>query len=145
MSTWAWDPSLSIGIDVIDNQHRRIVDYINELDEAISSNDRNDVSQVLRALADYTVTHFAFEESLMVKGGYPFSDAHRKVHESFARQVSQYQQKFSKGQDISRRLRSDLRIWLTDHIKRDDKDYAPYIKNMQKKGLLAGLRRKFLG
>lgn len=37
---WKWDASLSVGLDVIDNQHRRIVEYINELNAAIHDHDR---------------------------------------------------------------------------------------------------------
>ena len=145
MSAWIWDSSLSVGIDVIDNQHRRIVEYINELDAAIAQKDRDSISLVLSELVDYTMTHFAFEESIMIDGGYPFADAHKKVHEAFASQVRQFQARFSQGQDISKRLRAELQIWLFNHIKRDDKDYAPYVKKVQKKGWIGGLVHRFFG
>jgi hemerythrin len=145
MNYWNWDSSLAIGIDVIDNQHRRIVDYINELNTAIVNKDKENMFHVLQELADYTMTHFAFEESLMDKSAYPFADAHKQVHASFAGQVTRYQKKFAQGQDISKHLRSELQIWLTNHIKKDDKDFAPYVRKLQNKSWLGGLLRRFFG
>ncbi len=126
MSYWSWSPSLSIGIDVIDNQHKRIVEYLNELDDANVTRDRDKVSHVLMGLMDYTKTHFTFEESLLEKSGYPLSDSHRKVHETFVSHMNNYKARHDRGEDITRQLMSELRIWLTNHIKKDDADYAPY-------------------
>ncbi len=35
MAYWVWEPAFSVGIAVIDNQHKRIIDYINELNNAL--------------------------------------------------------------------------------------------------------------
>lgn len=128
MSYWSWDSSLSVGIDVIDQQHRRIVDYINELNVAHIEKDREKVSEVLMGLMDYTLTHFTFEEDLMEKSGYPLSDSHKKVHKSFLAHIGKFAEQHNNGKDITRRLMSELQIWLTNHIKIDDKDYAPFAK-----------------
>ncbi len=128
MSYWAWDPSLSTGIDIMDEQHRKIVDYINELEEARLDDDREKVSIVLKGLVDYTLTHFAFEEEYMEKSGYPLSDAHKKVHMSFAVQIENYVIQHDAGKDITRKLLSDLKVWLTNHIKYQDKDYAVFLQ-----------------
>lgn len=130
MSYWSWSPSLSIGIEPIDNQHRRIVDYLNELDDASLSQDREKISQVLLGLLDYTKTHFLYEEKLLEKSGYPLSDTHKKVHQTFVSHMNRYQAQHDKGEDITRPLMSELRIWLTNHIKKDDADYAPYAKKI---------------
>ena len=128
MSYWSWDPSLSVGIEVIDGQHRRIIDYINELDVAHIEKDREKVSDVLMGLVDYTKTHFSFEEQLMECCGYPLSDSHRKVHEAFIAHINRFVEEHHKGRDVTRRLMSELQLWLTNHIKRDDQDYAPYTR-----------------
>lgn len=133
MSYWSWSPSLSIGIEQIDDQHRRIVDYLNDLDDANVSKDSDKVSHVLMGLIDYTKTHFTFEESLMEKSGYPLSDSHKKVHETFVSHINNYRARHDKGEDIARQLMSELRIWLTNHIKKDDADYAPYAKKLLNK------------
>ncbi|GAB4291665.1 MAG: bacteriohemerythrin [Thiohalomonadaceae bacterium] len=128
MYYFVWDSSLETGIDIIDSQHKRIVDYINQLHDAIADKSNEDVEQVLNQLIDYTVTHFTFEESLQEKAGYGHVEAHRKVHEAFTARIKEYKTRFEKGEDISKKLLSDLRIWLTNHIKQEDRDYSATVK-----------------
>lgn len=124
MAFLKWTSDLDTGIDVIDNQHRRIVEYINELHDAIELQSRENIAVVLEELVDYTLSHFAFEEDLQEQAGYPFAHAHKKVHELFKRKVADFQQRFELGEDISRQLLTLLRTWLVNHIKRDDADYV---------------------
>ncbi len=123
-----WESSLETGIDVIDSQHRRIVDYINQLHGAIARGDNAIVARVIDQMVDYTKTHFAFEEELMAKAGYHQTEAHTAIHNAFADRIEIYKQRFLAGDDISKRLLSDLRIWLTNHIKHEDGDYARVVK-----------------
>lgn len=149
MSKFIWTDQLSIGIDVIDQQHRRIVEYINQLDDArTGGQDREEVGFLITELVDYTVSHFGFEESLQEEANYPFAKSHKKVHELFAQRVAEYQERFEKGEDIAKGLNSLLVTWLFNHIKRDDADYADsvkiYLQNKKqaiekKKGLFARL------
>jgi len=127
MSYWSWDSSLSVGIDVIDGQHRRIVDYLNDLDEAHRNQDRDKVSEVLHALVDYTITHLAFEEQLMEKAGYPLTEPHQRVHQAFVERINRYREQHQAGKEVTRKLMSDLKLWLGNHIRNDDKHYAPYV------------------
>src|SRR5690606_11788702 len=54
----AWQEDLETGIDVIDTQHRRIVEMINQLDLARRSGVQATVVEVLDELVDYTLSHF---------------------------------------------------------------------------------------
>jgi hemerythrin len=145
MSFMKWTVDLETGISVIDHQHERIVDYINELHDAVQNNDRNEVGLVLDQLVEYTMSHFAFEEDLMDQAGYPFFHAHKKVHDLFARKVGDFKQRFDLGEDVGRQLLTVLRTWLINHIKRDDSDYAETVKLVldtgpsKKKGFLSRL------
>ena len=128
MAYLSWDPELNTDIPVIDNQHRRIVEYINELHDAIQNGDRDEVGEILEQLVDYTLSHFAFEEELMEQAGYPFIVAHKKVHVLFTKKIADYQQQFDLGEDVGRKLLTTLRTWLVNHIKRDDADYAEIVR-----------------
>ena len=70
-----WTADLNLGIDVIDSQHRNIVDYINQLTEAIETQQDHEVLSVLEQLASYTIDHFVFEEELLEKAGYMEQEA----------------------------------------------------------------------
>ena len=124
-----WTSDLETGIQVIDKQHQRIVDYINKLYHAQQFHSREEVGTVLDELVDYTFSHFAFEESLMEEAGYPFINAHKKVHQLFVRRVADYQQRFKMGEDIADELLNTLRAWLINHIRNDDQDYSEDVRH----------------
>lgn len=124
----AWDKSLNTGIEVIDNQHKRIVEYINQLEDSIAVKDRNAIGQIVDECADYTMSHFAFEESLQEEAGYQYFKPHKKVHELFARRVGEYQSRFKAGEDIGDELHDMLSRWLINHIQKDDADYVAAVK-----------------
>lgn len=124
----AWQEDLETGIDVIDGQHRRIVDMINQLEAARISQSQVAIVEVLDELVDYTLSHFAFEEALMEQAGYPFSAAHRRVHEIFGKRVQEYRMRFEAGDDVLDELRTMLARWLFNHIRSDDKAYSESVK-----------------
>jgi hemerythrin len=132
MALIEWSDDLNTDIQVIDNQHQRIVDYINKLDHAQTHHSREEVGEVLDELVDYTLSHFAFEESLMEEAGYAFVNAHKKVHQLFVKRVADYQQRFKMGEQIEEELINTLRAWLINHIRNDDQDYSGDVRrNMQ--------------
>ena len=126
--TIAWTPDLNTGIDVIDDQHMRIVDYINHLETANRQNDRHTIGQVLNELVDYTLSHFAFEESLQEDAGYRFAKPHKAIHDLFVRRVAKYQERYAGGEDVAEQLHGMLTTWLIHHIKRDDASYVADVK-----------------
>jgi hemerythrin len=123
-----WTKDLDTGIDVIDTQHKMIVDYINQLEVAAKQRDRAAVGGVLVDLADYTLSHFAFEESLQEDVGYMFAKPHKSVHEVFAKRIARYQERHSNGDNVAEELYNMLVGWLIDHIKRDDMAYVSAVK-----------------
>lgn len=145
MIYWPWDQSLSVGIDVIDGQHRRIVDYINDLYMAKQEQDRDKVSNVLTGLIDYTRTHFVFEEDIMRQSNYPLTESHKKVHDAFILHINQYAQQHESGKDITSKLLSELQIWLTNHIKNDDNDYTLCVNKMTNRGWIQKTLSRFFG
>ncbi len=85
------------------------------------------MAEVIDELIDYTLSHFAFEEELMEEAGYPFSLAHKRVHEVFGKRVGEYRLRFQAGEDVCDELRSMLSRWLFNHIRGDDQAYAPQV------------------
>ncbi len=129
MAKFVWTEQLNVGIEVIDQQHRRIVEYINQLDDARSNGMSNDeISWLLNELVDYTISHFGFEESLQEEAKYPFLTSHKKVHELFTKRIADFQKRVEQGEDVIKALNSLLVTWLFNHIKRDDNDYVESVK-----------------
>jgi hemerythrin len=120
----AWTADLNTGIDVIDNQHKRIVNYINQLEDTVTQCNQRSIGAILDELMDYTLSHFTFEESLQEEAGYKFAKPHKAVHEMFAKRVSTYHQRHKAGEDVGAQLYGMLGTWLVHHIKRDDMAYV---------------------
>ncbi len=129
MAYITWVREWNTGISAIDRQHRRIVQLINDLYQAQGSGGtREVVEEVLNDLIDYIATHFVFEEELQVQSGYPFANAHRRLHQMFTEKVMGYKARFVAGEDIVGDLVEMLEKWLENHINIDDVDYAPLVK-----------------
>ncbi len=67
-----WSDTLSIGIPEIDDQHRVLIDLLNQLHAAIrEQRGRAECGEILERLIEYTRVHFATEESVMSVFRYP--------------------------------------------------------------------------
>jgi len=67
-----WNDSLTISFEEIDTQHRRWIELINELHEAMRlGKGRQVMARVLAEMLEYTRTHFAAEERIMEDRSYP--------------------------------------------------------------------------
>ena len=128
MTLLIWQDDMDTGIDIIDGQHRRIVEMINHLHITQKSMERFAVGEVIDELVDYTLSHFAFEEELMEEAGYPFCAAHKRVHEVFTKRVSEYRMRFQAGEDVVDELKSMLSRWLFNHIRNDDRAYSEQVR-----------------
>ncbi|WP_373975010.1 bacteriohemerythrin [Chitinibacter sp. SCUT-21] len=122
-----WNESLSVGIQEIDEQHKVLVNLLNELHDAIRHHHGRDASiEVLQRLADYTRIHFTVEESLMRILGYPEYEAHKAHHEDLISQMNDLQARLNKGEAVSFELLHFLRNWLTNHIMEGDQRYVEH-------------------
>jgi hemerythrin len=94
MAYWEWKPSYELGITTIDNQHKKLVYYINELCSAIATKERARVASILNGIVEHTTLHFALEERLMSEAGYEMLESHKKAHEAFAAAINKYKTSF---------------------------------------------------
>ena len=150
MSHIEWTQDLEIGIGVIDGQHRRIVDYINTLNDVSQIPDREVVGQVIGDLIDYTYSHFAFEEALMEEAGYEYLTIHQNTHKVFCERIDQFRKRFDDGDEVAEPLAELLRTWLINHIVSDDESYAdivrakmPRIENKNQGNWLSNTAKRF--
>lgn len=136
-----WSEELSVGIQEIDEQHKMLVDLLNQLHEAIHKRHGSEATRkILDELADYTRIHFAVEESLMRVLEYPDYEAHKREHEDLIQQMVDLKQKLDTGtHSISFELLHFLKVWLTKHILESDKEYSPYFLS---KGVKASWQKK---
>ena len=131
MALITWGPKLEIGIGIIDSQHRRLVDLINQLDEATEEGRSGEVVvETLKGLIDYTHTHFRTEQDLLKEHDYEDYALHCREHRIFTDQIEIYQDRLNAG---SLRISSDvmgyMRGWLLTHIGSSDRAYIKTLKD----------------
>ncbi len=125
-----WSDKISVGIQEIDEQHQKLVDLINRLYAAmIIGEDKVAVAnEVLDQLVQYTMIHFAVEESLFRIFEYPEYEAHCELHEDLRTQVYEINTKVQNGEKtVTPELLFFLRKWITNHIMVEDKKYSPFL------------------
>lgn len=128
MPTIIWTQEYEIGIDVIDQQHRRIVDYINKLFSLESEPSKEEVNHIMLELVDYTCSHFAFEEELLEESNYDATDIHKETHKAFTDEIHRLKQRLKDGEDIVQETADLLKSWLLQHIMHDDQSYSRHVK-----------------
>lgn len=125
-----WTDDLNTGIPEVDAQNRRVADFINTLDAAKQTADREQLGHVLEELLDFVVNQFLFEEQLMEKAGYEFRSAHERIHEVFAKRLAEFRGRYANGEDITDDLIAMLTNWVNIHIKEEDKRYAASVQDV---------------
>ena len=133
MSLFNWEEfNLSLGIPSIDDQHKKLFSIINKLYESSDSDDINEVLKgIISELLDYTNYHFSTEIELISQSEYPDVTDHKAAHNVFTQEVIHYK----KLADENKLKTSDCSMifnylikWLSMHIDKIDRKYAPYLE-----------------
>ena len=126
-----WDCSLDIGIDSIDNQHKELFNYLDQLLASIEEGKSNDeVIKTLDFLEEYVVKHFNEEEEIQNKTNYPLLDIQRAQHEDFKRDLKEFRRVFEThgaSTVLALNIQKNLSNWLTNHIMNLDKDLGDFL------------------
>jgi methyl-accepting chemotaxis protein len=125
-----WDRSITTGLSTIDQQHRQLVDLINDLHKAMKQGrSATESGRILDRLITYTESHFATEEKLFQQHNYPGLSQHKTQHKKLVAQVVDFQKELISGNAmLSAELMDFLKVWLVKHIKKEDMQYVPFLK-----------------
>jgi len=124
-----WKDSYSVGIDSIDQQHKKLLNLINQLQTAVDySTGEQFEREALDELVDYTKTHFTYEEGLMEDNDYPGFVAHKAQHETMFKKVGEVLAEYEQDHDTAMSNAAEyLKDWLIHHINGTDKEYSSYL------------------
>lgn len=135
MSFLVWDNSLETGIPILDDHHQQVIAAYNTLQTAFHSSDRSRIESSLMQLINNLKNNFEYEESLLDQSGYNLRDDHKSMHQTLIRRLEDHLQRFKAEESISRKLTSDLTIWVYNHIRHEDKKYLAYVKPLFNVGI----------
>jgi hemerythrin len=136
-----WEGKYATGIEVIDAQHRKLIDITNELYRAcLSSSQTLDAAfkESMSRMVEYVRTHFTTEQELLQRIGYPKAYEHKLQHDTLSRQILEAAENYGKGKKfVPNNFVRTLKEWIFGHIAVSDKIFSDYIKEQKRKGLLS--------
>jgi len=136
MAIFIWDDSYKTGEESIDEQHKKLVDLLNQLDESLNiGGDPHIVINLLDELVEYTKFHFKDEEKFMTGHEYNEKDYqdHLLVHQQFIDQINEAQKTcLADPEHITDELLDFLVQWLINHILLTDKQMVADINATEK-------------
>ena len=129
-----WTNALSCGIKLIDDQHKGLVDLVNNLFKHITGNEKQEkdyFSQVIQEAVKYVKVHFATEEKIMIATKYSGYAEHKKEHDNFVLAVVNNIRDYEAGKRLTlSTFTRYLKEWILSHIAVMDKKYFEYFKKI---------------
>lgn len=124
----SWSDGLSVNVTVIDEQHKKLIDIVNRLFDAMKAGKaKGVVGQTIDELREYTVYHFATEEKYFADLNYPDSKVHNAEHLLFVEKLDDLKMDMAQGKlGIGLELMNFLSNWLTNHIRITDQNYSAF-------------------
>ncbi len=128
-----WSSKMSVGIEEIDIQHKKLIQIINEIHEMLKTNSFEEkLDSVFNKLIMYTIYHFRTEEAYMEMVNYTNLESHKKQHEKFVNKLKRLKSRCYQGREgIVVELSSFLSGWMISHILHSDKDYTEAMKKSE--------------
>jgi hemerythrin len=127
-----WTESLSVGVVIIDEQHKELFRRFGDLIDAChEGHGKEKITELLEFLDGYVVFHFSEEEKLMQDYGYPGIASHRQEHASFVNRLQHLKQGLDAQGSTQTLVTQTVRIllnWIVKHIKSVDIELGAFLK-----------------
>ncbi len=134
-----WSDKLSVNISIIDEQHKKLISYLNELYTFMKAGKgREIVGETLNNLIDYTNFHFKTEEDFFNKFNYPDKIFHEQEHNEFINKVIKINNDYHNSKSSASitsltttaiEVSQFLYHWISNHIMKTDKKYEAFLKD----------------
>jgi hemerythrin len=125
-----WDDSLSVGVNLIDEQHKMLLKRLSDLSEAVDSRQGSShIVSTLSFLSEYVDFHFGTEEKHMTANDYPAYPEHRAAHEQFKTTLSNLSEDFEEEgatAGLAESINTLLISWFLKHIRAIDQQLGRF-------------------
>ncbi|ARJ67408.1 hemerythrin [Magnetospirillum sp. ME-1] len=127
----AWTDSLSVGVPKLDEHHRHLFSLLARIAAMVEERglSLDALGSVFAELNSYIAYHFAEEEAMMERAGFPFLELHRHSHQTIAMRVADMAAALTADdmENTARDLHGFLTGWLIHHIEIEDFEYRPFL------------------
>lgn len=132
MTDLIWNEGMSVGIDVIDEDHKQIIAILAKLTSAHHNQiSKQAIADIFSELEQYVILHFAREEALLEKVCYRNIAEHKASHQKFIEHLPVLKSQWLSEDNLtcSGKITTFLHKWIVNHILVEDLDYAPALFN----------------
>jgi len=125
-----WNKSFSVGVKMIDAQHKKLFALINDVHSAsIGKEIKGDTTLdiIIHELMAYVDFHFKTEEKYFHEFGYEKTKEHEKQHKFYEDKIRDFYKRYLEGDaeiELMREIIIFIRDWILNHIKINDKEYT---------------------
>jgi hemerythrin len=130
-----WREQLSVGNDLIDDDHKHLIAMINQVEDILGTNNLGKLKGVLRSLADYSKIHFSREELVASAAGFAQLTQLHESHEALIKKLIEVSQEFGTElveASVQHRIEF-LRDWLISHVIKEDLLMKPFLTKFSPK------------
>ena len=126
-----WTEEMSVNIEEIDNQHKKLIDLLNELFSAmLDGKAQKIIDKIVNDLIEYTDYHFTTEENYFENHSYSGFHNHKIQHSYFKDEILIFKNELVNGKStVPMDVFNFLKDWLTEHILNSDKKYSKYLNS----------------
>ncbi len=135
-----WKEELDLGINSIDEQHKKFFEIGNKIDELLmdceeGKEDYDEIYNVINELKDYTFYHFKTEEDLFIKYNYPDYEQHKMKHNEFKAYIESLDlETIHEDQtEFLKELLGKIIQWIFNHIVTTDSLYKDHFLKLEAK------------
>lgn len=127
-----WKDYLNVGIDEIDEQHKKFAGILNDFYDNFHFSDlQRSMKTAFFTLKSYAGYHFNVEEDLMAHFGYPGLSGQKTEHDQFRNRLGDLKREFDLyGTEIKIDLLKFMKQWFIGHIGGIDKEVADYFRSV---------------
>jgi hemerythrin len=133
-----WEEKLSTGIELIDSQHKELVELTNKLYQScLSGHDDAVFKEAMSRMVNYVKFHFGAEQQLLERIHYPAYPDHKRQHDTLVKEILDAVKAAGEGKSfVANNFVRTLKEWIFGHIAFTDRQYALYVVEQKRKGLL---------
>lgn len=135
--TIQWDDNMSVGVPVLDEDHKVLIRLINDYTDAMENDEGLMVTDsIFAALGDYVHYHFTREEKIMELAQYNDLEQHKKAHRALEEHFMELRDSYvlMPGPSAERKVKEFLENWLRSHILKVDMEYKPVCSKLVAEG-----------
>ena len=126
-SKFLWKDEYSVNVQMLDNQHRKILFLINNINNALLAKNYNNLKINLESLKEFSLYHFTFEIDLLNKYGYN-TTTQKEMRDDLIKELDAIYQRVIKHENIDNSdIAEFLSQWIQTHILTEDKKYSSYL------------------